>query len=177
MKGWTTADIEALKSKRAGAATSAAKITLPTPIAPSEFNPAKRAAVLIGVDTGTKTGLAIKCDGDFKLIETLTIWRALNIVKDWADCYGAQNIFVRVEDARQRTWFGNTGKERLKGAGSVERDCAIWEEVLNDLRIPFEMVHPKNVKETKPDYFAKITGWSGRTSKHSREAAIMILNF
>lgn len=137
----------------------------------------KNYACVIGIDTGTHTGVAIKAHGDMKLIETLTIWRALNLVKEWAEYHGKQNTFVRVEDARKRTWFGATGKERLKGAGSVERDCAIWKEVLTELQIPFEMVHPKEVKETTAEYFKKISGWQERTSKHSREAAWLILNF
>lgn len=169
MKGWTLEDYEAFQNRKPEDKAIHRRSQ------PAVLSELKRHAVLIGIDTGTKTGVAIKCEGDFKIIETLTIWRALNLVKEWAEYHGAKNVFVRVEDARQRTWFGETGKERLKGAGSVERDCAIWEEVLTDLGIPFEMVHPKSVKETKPDYFAKITGWSGRTSKHSREAAWLIL--
>ena len=84
-------------------------------------------------------------------------------------------MFVRVEDARLRTWFGNTGPEKWKGAGSIGRDCAIWVEVLTELQIPFELVHPKNVKETTSAYFKKLTGWTGKTSIHAREAAWLIL--
>lgn len=86
-----------------------------------------QASVIIGVDPGTNTGIAMKMHGDFKLIETVTIWNAMNLVKDWAEYKGKQNTFVRVEDARLRTWFGNTGPEVWKGAGSINRDCAIWE--------------------------------------------------
>lgn len=131
--------------------------------------------VLCGIDPGTHTGIAIKAHGDLKLIETMSIWPALNLVKEWAEYEGRQNAFVRVEDARLRTWFDKSGPERWKGAGSIARDCAIWEEVLTELKIPFEMVHPKYVKETTADYFKKLTGWQGRTSKHAREAAWMIL--
>lgn len=134
-----------------------------------------QASVIIGVDPGTNTGIAMKMHGDFKLIETVTIWNAMNLVKDWAEYKGKQNTFVRVEDARLRTWFGNTGPEVWKGAGSINRDCAIWEEFLTELQIPFEMVHPKFVKETTADYFKRLTKWNGRTSKHAREAAWLIL--
>lgn len=136
----------------------------------------KKYDVAVGIDTGTHTGIAIKYRDEkaFSVIETTTIYRAIKLVETWAQ--GAE-LFIRVEDARKRTWFGQTGKERLKGAGSVERDCAIWEEVLTELKIPFEMVHPKEVKEMTAAYFAKISGWKGRTSKHSREAAWLVLNF
>ena len=135
--------------------------------------------VVIGIDPGTHTGIAIKSCGEWHAIETCTIYHAIKrVVAAESYCAGeGEKLFIRIEDARKRSWFGNTGKERLKGAGSVERDCAIWEEVLTELKIPFEMVHPKNVKETTAEYFAKISGWNGRTSKHSREAAFLILNY
>lgn len=160
MTRWTSADLAKIGKAKKGV-----------------FSPElrQRASILIGIDPGTHTGIAIKMHGSLKLIETVTIWHALNLVKEWAEYEGKHNAFVRVEDARLRTWFGNTGQEVWKGAGSINRDCAIWEEVLTDLKIPFEFVHPKNVKATTADYFKKLTGWNGRTSKHAREAAWMIL--
>ena len=135
----------------------------------------RRATCLIGIDPGTKTGIAIKGSGLLRIIETTTIWKAINLAHEWAEYHGKGNTLVRVEDARLRTWFGNTGPEKWKGAGSIGRDCAIWVEVLTELQIPFELVHPKNVKETTADYFKKLTGWTGKTSIHAREAAWLIL--
>ncbi len=167
---WKSADLSKHeKANKPGKAAPANGIT----VRMNAVNPF--AAVLIGVDPGTHTGIAIKMHGDLKLIETVTIWHALNMVKEWAEYEGKQNAFVRVEDDRLRTWFGKSGPERWKGAGSIARDCAIWEEVLTDLKIPFEMVHPKHVKETTAEYFKKLTGWQGRTSKHAREAAWLVL--
>ncbi|MCB0541931.1 MAG: hypothetical protein KDC70_00350 [Saprospiraceae bacterium] len=129
---------------------------------------------IIGIDPGTKTGIAVKSEGLLKIVSTEKAWRAHQIVREWAEYYNG-NILVRVEDARQRQWFGDTGRERMKGAGSVERDCRIWEEMLTDLGIPFEMVHPKNVKATTAEQFKKITGCTVRTSIHAREAAWLII--
>lgn len=133
----------------------------------------KRASVLIGIDPGTHTGIAVKHHGTLQTVETTTIYSAIQIVIGWHRI--DFNTVVRVEDARLRTWFGKSGPEVWKGAGSIARDCAIWEEFLTDLKIPFEMVHPKHVKETTADYFKKLTGWQGRTSKHAREAAWLVL--
>ena len=132
------------------------------------------AKVLIGIDPGTNTGFAVKDADGLKVVETLTIWAALNRAKAWKGVAGS-SLFVRVEDARQRTWFGNTGPEKWKGAGSIARDCSIWEEFLTAEKIAFEMVHPKNVKATTPEQFKALTGWTGRTSIHAREAAWLIL--
>lgn len=132
------------------------------------------AKVLIGIDPGTNTGFAVKDRDGFKVVETLTIWEALNRVKAWKGVV-ENSLFVRVEDARLRTWFGNTGSEKWKGAGSIARDCSIWEEFLTAEKIAFEMVHPQNVKATTPEQFKSLTGWTKRTSIHAREAAWLIL--
>lgn len=176
MKNWTSAELAAVKS---GVKPLKQKAKTSQLSGAGAIEARRKAQVLVGIDPGTNTGLAVKERGKFIEIQTTSIFKAIEeirILNTLAfEC--SVDIFVRVEDARKRTWFGNTGKERLKGAGSVERDCAIWEEVLTELNIPFEMVHPKEVKETTAKYFAKISGWKGRTSKHSREAAWLVLNF
>lgn len=137
----------------------------------------RKADVLIGVDPGTHTGIAVKRHLKLEIIETLTIFEALNAVIAWKKTCDAHlwTMLVRIEDARLRTYFGKTDREKLQGAGSIKRDCAIWEEVLTELQIPFEFVHPRNVKATTAEYFKKLTGWEGRTSIHAREAAFLIL--
>ena len=85
------------------------------------------------------------------------------------------DILVRFEDARLRTYFGKSDREKLQGAGSVKRDCAIWEEVLTEYNIPFQRIHPRYVKATTAEQFKTLTGWPGQTSIHAREAAWLIL--
>jgi hypothetical protein len=98
-------------------------------------------------------------------------------VKTFVTLYPGK-VFIRVEDARLRTWFGNTGHERLKGAGSVERDARIWEDFLQSIGANFEMVHPKyNKTKTDAIYFRKLTGWNGLTNEHSRDAGMLVFGF
>jgi hypothetical protein len=82
---------------------------------------------------------------------------------------------VTYEDARLRTWFGAKGREALQGAGSVKRDCGIWAELLGTLKIPYKAVSPQS-KGRKLDaaQFAKLTGWTGRTNEHARDAAMLV---
>jgi len=139
------------------------------------------ADIMVGIDPGTHTGFAVKYCWEtpnvWKEVSTLTIFEAmqrLQILNEMASVAG-KTIFVRFEDARLRTYFGKSGPEKWKGAGSIMRDCNIWEEMLTYLKIPFEKVHPKNVKETDAKTFKGMTGWKGRTSIHAREAAWQIL--
>ena len=134
------------------------------------------AKVLIGVDPGTHTGFAVKTHGVYLTIETTTIYEALQRVVNLAnDVMPKHEILVRFEDARLRTFFGKSDREKLQGAGSVKRDCAIWEEVLTMYSIPFQRIHPKYVKATTAEQFKTLTGWPGQTSIHAREAAWLIL--
>ncbi|HLX92058.1 MAG TPA: hypothetical protein VKR32_10270 [Puia sp.] len=135
---------------------------------------------LIGIDCGVNTGMAAweRSSKRFAFINTMMIHEALLSVKILASSDYQGKIFIRVEDARKRKWFGDSGREQLQGAGSVKRDAKIWEDFLTDLKIPFEMVEPKNnkTKLTAP-LFAKMTGYQERTSEHGRDAAMLVYGF
>lgn len=128
----------------------------------------------IGIDVGTNTGVAVwdKSEKRFVEIQTTSILKAMEIVKKYEK---SDIVQVRLEDARKRKWFGDSGRERLQGAGSVKRDCVIWEEFLNDRKIPYMLIAPKN-NSTKlsAESFKKITGYSGRTNEHTRDAAMLV---
>jgi hypothetical protein len=169
-KGWTSENLEAAQkaalSKRLDKAAKA-----PTKKAVPHIS---TYSVKVGIDPGTSTGIAIK-DGDtFKSVQTMTIIEAIEIVKNLHRGYDG-NIFLRIEDARLRTFFGKSGPERWKGAGSIIRDCRIWEAEMKRHNIPVQWVHPREVKETTAEQFKALTGWEGRTSIHAREAAWMII--
>lgn len=145
-------------------------------------NPTERGEFIIGIDSGTRTGLAIwdRKRKVFVEVRTFKIHRAMEMVKHYNQDY---KISVRVEDARKmilpsnvaQKISGNNGISRIQGAGSVKRDAVIWQDFLTDYNIPFEMVKP-NTKVTKLGKysFEKITGYRGLTSNHSRDAAMMV---
>lgn len=137
--------------------------------------------IWIGIDTGVHTGLAIWDGKDrrFLSIELLKIHRAMDVVEALAKANPGE-VRARVEDARLRKWIPNMGSirneiGRAKGAGSVERDCSIWEDFLADINVPCEMVAPKNnVTKLRQEAFSNLTGWSQRTNEHERDAAMLV---
>ena len=134
--------------------------------------------ICIGIDPGTHTGVAVwdTKERRFLSLETLPIHQALIKVRMWRDRVG-HDLQVVFEDARQRTWFGrdkNTNA-KLQGAGSIKRDCSIWEDFLTDYEIPFRAVPPqKGCTKWTEEYFKMVTGWKGKTSSHSRDAAVLV---
>lgn len=134
----------------------------------------------IGIDPGTKTGYAVYDRLTKQLLEVKTVsaHEAWDRIRTMKHVYGADNILVRWEDCRLRKWYGNAGKERLKGVGSVERDCSLWQDFLKREGIRNQEVAPKNIKtKATPDYFAKLTGWDKSSSEHSRDAALLVYGF
>lgn len=137
--------------------------------------PSTKAEYAIGIDCGVKTGIAVwDCDGKrFIEIKTVKIHRAMDIVRQY---HNSGTVKVRVEDARQRKWFGNAGREQLQGAGSIKRDASIWTDFLTDHKIHFELVAPKNNKtKLSKEAFARLSKYTGLTSVHGRDSGMLVI--
>ena len=134
--------------------------------------------ICIGIDPGTHTGVAVwdTREGKFLSLETLPIHRALAKVQVIAE-WDKKNLQVVFEDARQRTWFGKGDTDAKKqGAGSVKRDSSIWEDFCKDYGIPYWAKPPvKGATKVSADYFKMVSHWTGRTSEHSRDAAMLVI--
>lgn len=141
----------------------------------------------VGIDTGTHTGFAVwnNRTRQFESIEEYKLYKALekcHELRKRAEAEGTR-VCIRVEDARQRTWFGKPmpreeERKKLQGVGMVKRDCNIWEEFLTDYKFEFQMVAPKNnATKLSADQFKAITGWKERTNEHKRDAAMLVFGF
>lgn len=132
--------------------------------------------ICIGIDPGTHTGVAVwdTREGRFLSLETLPIHKALLRVLVLTSDQVAEVVF---EDARQRTWFGKGDTNaKAQGAGSVKRDCSIWEDFCRDYGIPFQAKPPvKGATKVSAGYFKMVSGWTGRTSEHARDAAMLVI--
>jgi len=128
---------------------------------------------IIGIDPGTKTGLSVwdTSRKGFDKVASTTIISAMAFIRG----FNITDTKIRIEDARKRTWFGHKSLEVLQGAGSIKRDCQIWEEFCLHYGFEYELVAPKNNK-TKLDakLFARMTGWKEKTNEHSRDSAMLV---
>lgn len=134
--------------------------------------------VYVGIDPGKHTGVAVWCSGTnlgfFVAVDTMPIHRAMKAVLELKNSY-KEDVFVVFEDARQRKYFGESGREKWQGAGSIKRDAVIWEDFLIDNAIEFRAVPPaKGATKWDAQRFKDVTGWTGRTNEHSRDAAMLV---
>ena len=135
-----------------------------------------------GIDPGEHTGVAMYDGAQLVEVTTVQIHRALQMVASFVEVAQANGIPVKVvfEDARKRRWLpseknASEYRGRLMGAGSVKRDCTIWEDFLKDLGVDFIAQAPRaGMTKLSAETFARLTGWKGRTSNHARDAAMLV---
>lgn len=138
--------------------------------------------IAIGIDPGKNTGFALKdlATGEFLSVETLLLHEAIEKIVQLHKKEGIR-LYAVVEDARKRKWINDAhlSESRKKGlrqgAGSVKRDCTIWEDFFTDYGIPLHLQKPKKGgTKVKSWYFKRLTGWKNRTSEHGRDAGMLI---
>jgi hypothetical protein len=135
-----------------------------------------------GIDPGEHTGVAMYDGAQLVEVTTVQIHRALQMVASFVEVAQANGIPVKVvfEDARKRRWLPSEKnvseyRGRLMGAGSVKRDCTIWEDFLKDLGVDYVAQAPRaGMTKLSAEAFARLTGWKGRTSNHARDAAMLV---
>lgn len=133
--------------------------------------------LIVGIDPGVATGFARwnTTTQRFEDIATMPIHRAL-----LAALMPSPDLVI-FEDARLRQFFTRDAKVAKYGAGvregvgSIKRDCGIWEAFLTDKGVPFIARKPqRGATKWTAAHFATITGWTGRTSEHARDAAVLV---
>lgn len=136
--------------------------------------------LIVGIDTGIHTGLAVwdTSRRQFREILTTGIVEAMRYLHDLQQTDGIGLLVF--EDARKRKWIPHERdikqvKGRAMGAGSVKRDCSIWEEWCDVYRVDHIAVPPKNNRtKLSAGQFNGITGYDRRTSEHGRDAAMLV---
>ena len=136
--------------------------------------------IVIGIDPGMHTGLAVwdTSTRQFLDIRTTNIVDAMDYLRQIREERGIGLIVF--EDARKRKWIPRERdlrqvKGRAMGAGSVKRDCSIWEEWCRFYRIDFVASLPRwGMTKLTDAYFRGITGYDRRTNEHGRDAAMLV---
>lgn len=157
----------------------------------------KQRLIGISVDPGVVTGIGVFDFSQKSNLGFATLIEVRSMAQAQAQEYvlGLAPYIVLVEDARKRQWYGvqeqalyrkirgggkvtpseiNAWKGILLGAGSVQRSCQLWDEFLTFKGIDFILLSPAHSKtKTTADQFRYLTGYTGKTNEHSRDAAML----
>ena len=134
--------------------------------------------ILIGIDAGTHTGFSYTENGKLQVVKSLRIDEALNEVMRLTAMGNLCQFYVKVylEDAR-KSGREHRGQDAAQGAGSIKRDCNIWEDFLKAHKIDYVLVSPQSqrkLNKMSAGKFKAMTGWQGRTNEHGRDAAMLV---
>lgn len=130
--------------------------------------------LILGIDPGTHTGIASYING--KLMNLATVAPV-----DIAECIEATRpARVVFEDSRLESYTWTSIKSRpaalkmARNVGEVDALCKLIVAICAKLDIPAHGISPKS-KGAKVDAarFAEITGWSGASNEHTRDAAMV----
>jgi hypothetical protein len=131
--------------------------------------------IILSIDPGVHTGFAAWCTDSRKLLDVACYKAVEAEIKVLQYCCQYDDVLLLFEDARKRTWYGNKGAESLQGAGSVKRDSQRWQEFCEYHGIKYRAMPPqRGATKWDSERFAKVTGWTGRTNEHGRDAAMMV---
>lgn len=148
--------------------------------------------IYIGIDPGVNTGFAIYSAKEKRLLEvkTSTFWETITMFEHLKNKYVHPNneyFKVIIEDVTQNkavhTYHNNkTGNFRDRVAqniGSNKRDCQLIIEWCKRNNIQIECRKPGKYSQTKLDaeQFQKITGYTGKTSQHGRDASLLVFGY
>jgi hypothetical protein len=139
---------------------------------------------VIGIDPGASTGLGVWDTAARELLAVLSM-EAQFLAQDWlmqqftAARAAGTDVLVVLEDARKSRMgrggatYGQTN--RLQGVGAVKRDSKVWAQFLTHHRIPFVALPPRrSLTKWSADHFRAVTGWTGKTNNHGRDAACLV---
>ncbi len=115
------------------------------------------------------TGLAVAEDGKLIRLETLDFWTAYHIVCGLIDEHGSLRVVIEVSRVKAN-WHGPTAAHNV---GRVCREAELLADGLELAGAQVERVHPPGKVDTAA--FARITGWTGRTNEHQRDAGMLAI--
>jgi hypothetical protein len=130
--------------------------------------------MIIGLDPGTHTGLAIIRAGKLELLQTI---HPLDISARLAE-FGPKRVVF--EDSRLTTHLFTTNsrtavaKSMARKVGQVDMVCGLIVEACGRLGIPAHGISPKGKgAKLNAAQFKAATGWDGASNEHCRDACMV----
>ena len=131
------------------------------------------AEMIIGIDPGQNTGIAVFKDG--------ILWKLQTIEPHQIASYLLNALPRRVafEDSRLISHSFTTVKSRpaalkiARNVGEIDAWCKLIVSVCADIGVPAHGISPKHKgAKLNAELFGKLTGWQGSSNQHERDAAM-----
>jgi hypothetical protein len=131
--------------------------------------------IILGIDPGANTGIAVYIDGKLSELSTIDPWEIVDVLGHASD-----TTRVIFEDSRLTSYMFTTVKSRpaalkmARNVGEIDAWCKLIVAVCDQLKITAHGISPK-AKGAKMDAkaFDRLTGWSNGSNQHERDAAMV----
>lgn len=144
---------------------------------------ARVVSTFIGIDPGANTGFAIWDATNKKIvfIKTYTFWDCIEHLILLKSKPGFEFVVFIEKPSGNKPTFSHHSRNREKisqNIGENKRDEKLIVEFCNRNQIPVFPIRPGKYSMTgmKQDAFNEYTGYSGSTSGHARDAAMLVFN-
>ena len=134
--------------------------------------------VLMGLDPGVHTGLAVIQDGKLYQLQTIHPLDIPTMLAQWSP---DRLVF---EDSRLTSHLFTTNaraavaKSMARKVGQVDMVCGLIVEACSRLGIPAHGISPKGKgAKLNAEHFKALTGWDGSSNEHQRDAAAVAWPF
>ena len=132
--------------------------------------------IVMGIDPGQSTGLAIYHAGQLAGLETIRpheIERTLRTLLPARVVFEDSRLQSRIWGARVKTTLG-AKLATARSLGQVDAWCSLIVELCDELRITAHGISPKGKgSKLDADQFRQVTGWVGRSNQHERDGAMV----
>ena len=127
---------------------------------------------ILGIDPGASTGCAIYRAGKLAHLETI----APEDIADYIAQVGPTRVIFEDSRLQAHVWTPVKGAAALKVArniGEIDAWSRLITAVCDRMGIPSHGISPKGKgAKLTGEQFAAVTGWTGRSNQHERDAAM-----
>lgn len=131
--------------------------------------------VTIGIDPGLHTGVGISSEGKIRELLETDFWGCIDIFNEYPTAF-----FVVEMPKTKHVWHNESLSIRAAqrtglNVGSVLRESQLLIDYLDRNKMKFKIMEP--MRKIKKSEFNQLTGWTGRTNQHMRDAAMLSLSY
>ncbi len=130
---------------------------------------------VLGIDPGKTTGVALCCDGKIIDLYSTDFWGAIDVFENYADSV----VVIELPDTKHVWHNGATTRGAIQRTGVNVGSCIREAELLIQylIRNRREYVIQKPKGKSDSGWFNRVTGWTGRTNQHERDAGLLAFSF
>jgi hypothetical protein len=129
--------------------------------------------IVIGIDSGKNTGLAMAENGKLKALTTVDFWGAIYEIDSYPDAIIVIELSGTHVWHREAKSFGAIAKTG-QNIGAVRREAQLIIQYLHWKGREYVVQKPLGKIDSKQ--FKHITGWKGKSNQHTRDAAMLALS-